>query len=265
VGIIEDLTYLPTEKLGAFLAEKDVVFDIYCTNQQKEHFIIEMQRGRQHHYANRVITYVSRVVSYNVKRGDVRYNIPNIYSFNILDFDADEFRQRDRFLWKIQLKDDDNEIFSKKITLFFVELTKFAHQIQEKDLCGNMQQWLYLLKNINKLKETSLLHSHPSFARLYELCNYSKLNAMEKQEYEKSILEYEGVKDAVECAREDGERDGFEKGIEEGIERGIEKGREEGISKSKIQIAQNMLEKGFDILTIVSITGLTENEISEIR
>ena len=28
--------------------EKDVIFDIYCTNQGGDHFIIEMQRSKQH-------------------------------------------------------------------------------------------------------------------------------------------------------------------------------------------------------------------------
>ena len=98
-----------------------------------------------------MIAYVNRVVSNNVKRGDIRYNIPTIYSFNLLDFNADELHHRERFFWKIQLKDDDNEIFSKKITLFFVELTKLANRKQGDILGGDMQQWLYLLKNINRL------------------------------------------------------------------------------------------------------------------
>jgi len=104
---------------------------------------------------------------------------------------------------------------------------------------------------------------------LYELCNYSKLNAMEKQEYEKSILEYEGVKDAVECAREDGERDGFEKGIERGREEGREEGRaegiEEGVINERTKLILAMFSNGMDIDTISKMTGLTKDKVEDIR
>ena len=96
VGVITDIEYLNTELLGQHPEEKHVIFDVYCTNQEGDRFIIEMQRGRQNHFSNRVLTYVSRVISQSVERGNGWYDFPNIYSFNILDFDANEFRNREQ-------------------------------------------------------------------------------------------------------------------------------------------------------------------------
>ena len=92
---------------------------------------------------------------------------------------------------------------------------------------------------------------------------------MERETYEKSILEYEDVQDAIACAREDSLREGiekgFEKGIEQGLEQGLEKGRTEGLSKGQAekehQLVCNMIKEGLDIATISRISGLSESEI----
>ena len=49
---------------------------------------------------------------------------------------------------------------------------------------------------------------------------------------------------------------------QKGIEKGIEKGIGEGIGKGKLDIAKNMVEKGFSMDEIVEITGLTVDEIN---
>ena len=80
---------------------------------------------------------------------------------------------------------------------------------------------------------------------------------MEKEEYEKSIFEYEDVQDAIACAREDGVEEGFEQGLEQGVI----KGRIEGLSEAKRQLVRNMLAYGMDVKTISESTGLTHEEI----
>ena len=54
------------------------------------------------------------------------------------------------------------------------------------------------------------------FHELYEECKLTKLTDMEKQEYEKSILEYEDVKEAMAYNRRMAKAEGFEKDMEKG-------------------------------------------------
>lgn len=63
------------------------------------------------------------------------------------------------------------------------------------------------------------------FRKLFEECQLSKLNIMEKDEYKKSVLEYEDVQDAMAYSMERG----FDKGLKIGIERGLNEGKEIGI------------------------------------
>ena len=65
-----------------------------------------------------------------------------------------------------------------------------------------------------------------------------------------------GIKKGIE--------EGIERGIERGIEKGIEKGIKEGQIEAKINIAKNALRHGFDVKTVISLTGLSKEEVLEI-
>ena len=258
VGTITDLTLLPNEQSGISPQEKRVIFDIFCRNANGEHFIIEMQRARQHFFPERVITYVSRVVSSQAEKGARRYNIPYIYSFNILDYRASEFDRCDNFFHKVQLKNEHNEIFCDKTTYYFVELPKFAAVKDKVSEESPMHKWLDLLTSIASRTDQDYGSAEKGvFQKLIEECKISKLSNMEKEEYEKSIFEYEDVQDAIACAREDGVEEGFEQGLEQGVI----KGRIEGLSEAKRQLVRNMLAYGMDVKTISESTGLTHEEI----
>ena len=46
-GTITHLSYLPNEKLPITLGDRRAIFDIYCTNEKGEQFIVEMQKAEQ--------------------------------------------------------------------------------------------------------------------------------------------------------------------------------------------------------------------------
>ncbi|WP_329906946.1 Rpn family recombination-promoting nuclease/putative transposase [Serratia quinivorans] len=61
------------------------------------------------------------------------------------------------------------------------------------------------------------------------------------------------------------EQKGIEKGIEQGIEKGIEKGRQEGVLEGKITVARAMLANGIDHDSVMNMTGLTAEDLAQIR
>ena len=64
---------------------------------------------------------------------------------------------------------------------------------------------------------------------------------------------------------QEGFEQGVEKGIEQGIEKGIEKGIEQGIEQQTIELTKNMLKENIDINQISKITGLSINEINNLK
>ncbi len=61
------------------------------------------------------------------------------------------------------------------------------------------------------------------------------------------------------------EQKGIDKGIEEGIQIGREKGHSEGERDATLKIARTMLQNGLDRDTVMKMTGLTDEELSQIR
>ena len=92
---------------------------------------------------------------------------------------------------------------------------------------------------------------------LYEDCKISKLSDMEKNEYEKSILEYDDVKDAIDYHSRLAKAEGREEGKAEGIA--------QGITQAKYQIAVELLKAGIDLAIISQTTGLTEEDIIQLN
>lgn len=61
------------------------------------------------------------------------------------------------------------------------------------------------------------------------------------------------------------EQKGIKKGIQLGEQRDIEKGRNEGKQEGKLEVARTMLENGINRNTVMKITGLTEDDLAQIR
>lgn len=87
-----------------------------------------------------------------------------------------------------------------------MKLCNFA--AQQSDLTEEMRNWLDVLKNMPNMDEDDYSRQSAFFQELMNECRISKLNAMEKESYQKGVLEYEDVKRAVEYAKETA----FEKG-----------------------------------------------------
>ena len=63
--------------------------------------------------------------------------------------------------------------------------------------------------------------------------------------------------------------DSYQKGKEEGMEKGREKGRaegkEEGMNQRSLEIARKMLAQGMDEAMVMDLTGLTAEEIKQMK
>ena len=279
-GIIEkitDVVYLPTEQLGFTKKEKRIIFDLYCEDQSLNRIIIEMQRKELDYYVDRTLYYMGRSLSKSVKRGDLKYRMQKTISLHLLDYKNVWFENSNILTRTIQLKDDKNKIFSEKVAIVLVNLCNFASRKKPIKFPSLRHKWVYLLKNMQKMTpEDEAKGNDPIFKKLYELSRLSNLNAEEMEEYKKSVLEYEDVQNAIECASKRseaqgearGEARGRKAGLAEGRKAGLAEGRktglEEGEANAKRTMAVEMLKKGIPLSMVSEITGLSEAEISSL-
>ena len=78
----------------------------------------------------------------------------------------------------------------------------------------------------------------------------------------------QGLQQGIEKGIQQGIQQGLQQGIEKGIQQGIEQGVQQGIEKGALQkareMAKSMLKKGIPISDIISISGLSEDEIKSL-
>ena len=249
IGTIRDIDYRPTEHLGLLEKEKRLIYDVFCSTKKDDRIIVEMQKASQEFIRDRVIAYSARSISSSLRKGDRKYNFPKIISIILVDFELPDLKGSDRFMQRVTLRDDENQKFSEKVAFVLIDLTKFAAQTDFGQLPGAREKWCYAIKNMWRMSASDIPAADTTFRELYEECKLSKLSDMEKEEYEKSILEYDDVKDAIEYNR----RLAHEEGREEG--------REEGETNTRRLLARNMLAKGLAPSLIAEISGLTEEEV----
>ena len=254
IGTVTDVTFRPTEQLGMTDKNKRIVFDVFCSsqNESKENIVVEMQKASQEFVKNRVIAYSSRIISNSLVKGDRKYNYPTVISIILANFKIPELKGSSDFVQHVMLKDDKNRIFSEKVSFLLIDLSKFAARKKFGNLTDDRQKWCYAIKNMWRMEESDIPEKYDVFHELYEDCQLSKLTTMEKEEYEKSVLEYEDVQDAMEYHHRIGKAEGFNDGFE--------KGREEAL----LQTAKKLLAKGMSIADVSEATDLSEEQIRQL-
>jgi predicted transposase/invertase (TIGR01784 family) len=268
-GEITELQYLKNEQLGRSELDRKAIFDLYCTNERGEKFIVELQKTKQKFFKDRTLYYSTFPIQEQAKKGtEWDFELRKVYTIAILDFVFDEDKNEpDKYRYDIKLSDvETNSVFYDKLMFIYLEMPKFKKGVGE--LQTRFEKWLYIIKNLHKLDRVPDKLRENIFLQLFEIAEVSKFNPQEYQEYEDSIKYYRDIKNSFDTAREEGMKQGIEEGIEQGLEtgtqRGLKQGIEQGRAEAKLQIAKKMLQKGLDQKTVAETTGLSIEQMIEI-
>ena len=265
---ITDIQYLVPEQLGNSKVDRKAVFDIFCETEKGEYLIVEMQNAKQLFFRDRSIFYASLPIQKQAPKGIWDYRLKKVYFVAILDFILfDDFEEdKEHVVERVQLvRERTNTVYSNKLEFAFVELPKFRKT--EEDLDTHFDKWLFILKNLYKLKERPASIQGKIFEKVFELSEIKQLTKKDMGKYRKSVLECNDVINAVACAREEGFEEGRRKSVleysdvhsavecarEEGVEKGIERGIE--------IVIQKCLQKNMAIEDIIFLTGYSREQI----
>jgi predicted transposase/invertase (TIGR01784 family) len=207
IGVgIKDIQYQPTEGLGDRAEFRSVIFDLFCTTETGEYFIVEMQIGRQTYFKDRALFYASHAIRKQAPRKKYwNYELKAVYVVAILDFTTfKEDSAKDTVMEQVYLyREKGEKRFSDKLNLFFIELPKFTKRANE--LKTNTDKWLYLLKHVSELDSPPDIEGK-IFKRFLEIAQTKNLTPTEMETYTKNIKRDYGVRDVVSYARKE-ERD----------------------------------------------------------
>lgn len=248
---IINLEYNKNEHHGENKEQATAVFDLLCTGDKGEKFLIEIQHSKPVNFKKRGIFYTSRLISEQAEKGEMKawkYNISEVYFIGILDKpepfgSLDKLTDQKRHLHDICLcYRDTGEIFYEGLGYTYIDLANFTKT--ENEFTEKLDVWLYHLKHLEE-KENLPQHLRKTiFERLYDVAEYTNLTKEEQNMYD-ADLKRKWDNEAVLAYRE---------------EQGEEKGKLEMAS----EIALKLKKKGMAILEIAELTQLNPEEIEKL-
>ena len=242
---IVQIEYRNLEKLGLSITDRRAIFDIYCTDSNDDHFIVELQRSKQTYFKDRSIYYTSFPIQEQAKKGSWNYRLNKVYFIALLEFNIDD---DENYIKKVSLYDEyTKKQFYDKLTYYYIETPKFKKT--ENELSTKLDEWLYILNNMIDLVDIpQKLKNDEVIKEFFDTAEFLRLSKSEQFSYQQELkakLDYINV---MRYAKDEAERKGMEKGIE----------------KEKINIAKNLLDI-LDDDTISLKTGLDASFIQSLR
>jgi predicted transposase/invertase (TIGR01784 family) len=166
---IVDLTFNKNEHPGELKNEGAAIFDLLCTGDKGENFLIEVQRGRQGNFKERALFYTSRLISDQAPKGrrsEWGYNLTEVYLVALLEDFTSQISGGAAHLHDICLCNRaTGEIFYDKLGFTYIELTKFVKK--EAELETGLDRWLYILKNMSRMNKIPAYLRKSIFEKLF--------------------------------------------------------------------------------------------------
>lgn len=170
------------------------------------------------------------------------------------------------FIEAFNLNKEDSEIFRRYIPDFSYELNNLnVRQVEQLETEKIIQSILLLLKNIHRMNNDEQLAYFLKFS--YELFTSNDLKKtvekMFKYLYFNVDYSKEQLKQVISRRLSPEKSELIMSTAELLIQEGREEGREEGKIKANIETARKMIAEGFDVETVVRMTGLSEKQLTD--
>ncbi|CAI0959978.1 MULTISPECIES: Rpn family recombination-promoting nuclease/putative transposase [Serratia] len=284
-----DLSTLKLES-GSFVEDdlrqyfSDVLYSLKTTagDDGYIHVLIEHQSTPDKHMAFRLIRYAIAAMQRHLDAGHKKLPLvipvlfytgkrtPYPYSTNWLREFYDPELAGKLYTAEFPLVDvtviPDNEIMGHRS---MAALTLLQKHIRQRDLAELTDKLATILLSgyLSSPQVISLVHYILLAGEASDAEAFVRELALRVPQHEDELmtiaqqLEQKGIEKGIE----QGIEMGIEKGIPLGEQRGIEKGRQEGVLEGKLTVARAMLANGIDHDSVMKMTGLTAEDLAQIR
>jgi predicted transposase/invertase (TIGR01784 family) len=230
---IQDLTFKNTEQLGSTPIDRKAIFDIYCQAESGERFIVEIQKAKQNFFKERSVYYATFPIQEQALQGEWNFELSAVYTVGVLDFIFDDHKDDDTFLHVVELKNQNCEVFYKKLKFIYIELPKFTKTLDQLET--HFDKWMYLLRHLARITDPPQPLQEDIFSELFAVAEIANFSRPEQDSYQNSLKYYRDMNNVVDTARQEGIEAGRQAGIEAGRQEGIEAGRQEGIELERLR------------------------------
>ena len=248
---IKELNFKNPDNAADLAIERRAIFDIHCKAVSGERFVVEMQKAKVKYFKDRSLFYTTFPIRDQAVKGDWDFKLDPIYFVAILDFEYDEAEERRKFRRDVALKDQDGDLFFDKLHFKFLQMPLFTKT--EDELATRFDKWCYFLKYLEDFDQIPQILNEPIFQKAFETANLANMTAAQRDSYEMSLIQYRDLKSVMETA------------VEEAVEKAVGKAVIETIELRNLEIARIMLIDNEPTEKIIRYTGLTVEQVEQIR
>lgn len=238
--------------------------DLLAENSKGDLVLIEVQNNNEYAYFQRMLFGTSKLVTEYINRGEGYENVRKVYSINIVYFSLGSGKDT-VYHGKTEFRGlHENDI---------LELSPFQRQTFQVDTVSQLYPEYYILKvnDFNKVAKTPLEEwiyylntgdipqdaKAPGLDVVRERLKLDRMSKDELSAYYRHLDNIVILRNNIYTEREEGRAEGREEGRAEG--------KEEGKAEERFKIASNLLAQGIDISSIAIATGLTEEQIIQLK
>lgn len=239
---VKDIRFLDKELIPIYEKDRSLIYDIYCTDENGEQFIVEMQNREHVNFRERTIYYLSQAIARQGERGvDWKFSLKAVYGVFFLNFQLTQLPHKLRT--DIILADrDTHEQFSDKMRYIFLELPSFTKE--ENECETDFERWIYVLKNMETLQRLPFKARNAVFQRLEQIVDIAAMSKEDRMKYDESIKVYRDRLAVMEFERL--------------------KGVEEGRAETNLNVIRNLKQMGLAPEFIAQATGLSVEEVERL-
>ena len=252
--------------------EKLGVLDIKV--ETKENIIdLEMQVEDEENIEEREATYMGKLLSEQLEVGDEYKKLKKsvvIFITNFNKYETNTYHNIAKMRFEKINKDEyvdmgykeEEQIGNKYIEFHVIELPKFIKK--NPGVEKRLEQWLWLIVG-RKEKVEMAVKENKNVKKADKVLERISKDPKERERYEAILKAEFNQKISNQKFMDKGIIEGEARGKIIGREEGMKEGKKEGKKQNQIEIAKKMLGDKIEIKTIEKYTGLTEEEINELK
>ena len=225
--------------------DKFSILDIKATLSDGTRINIEMQIVDQYDMKKRSLYYLSRLYSEQLKQGDEYRKLNGAIGINILNFNLlSNDRYHNHYLFK---ENETNEIYTELMQIHIIELPKFNKKPNE--IKDELESWVEFLKEPSVEVVEMLSKKVPEIVEAFEVLKVVSSNEETRRDAEIRIKAMSDKASSLAGAKEEG----------------LQQGLHQGTIQGKLEIILNMAKNQLDEETISKLTGISLEEIKEMK
>ena len=259
---VKDLEIIDPFNLSENIELKESIIDVKAKTKDNKTVIIEFQLCGNMNFLDRIFYYISKNIVNELHEGGDYQEVQKIISINLLDFNlnfGDDGKPHRCF----KLIDTENQNISLDyIQMHLIEVQRFI-DILEKSTIEELKKnklltWMkFFTSNNLELIEKELKEANPIMTKAIE--EYKRFTSDDK------LMRAYAARDAFLVGQKFMLSREREEGIKEGMKKGKLEGLKEGRLAEQISMAKAMKNKNMDINLISEITGLSIDEVRNLR